>query len=270
MSQNMPLSPEGQPALQVEPYRKFDTLGEAYVYANKLANTLLNSGRPVVLSVIAADKFRKPRNRQFQLLGVSSKAGKECARLAPGGKWWVNCNVRADGLHQFMAWYSKYLPYAYAMMRCEDGFEAPGIDFESINGYFKTCMGFCYLGQGEGEIKKMPADALRRLANGEDARDFVELQESHVIEDEDLSLYSKLYNASMQVSPPNLPFEEAYRPACCFVAHRRPDLFVDYIGHGRKRSLSECLADGRYRHVLNVSERAGLAVPKFNWGKRTA
>ena len=41
--------------------------------------------------------------------------------------------------------YSKYLPYAYAMMKAEWSFRCLGIDFESINAYYGTCMGFAYL-----------------------------------------------------------------------------------------------------------------------------
>jgi hypothetical protein len=196
----------------------------------------------VIASRIYADHINKPRSRHVQVFGVSPLAARICDNLAPGGKWWVECDFSKG--HQFMAWYSRYLPYAYAMMLAEDGFKATGIEFDSINAYFRTCMGFVDLGQGYGDVERNETPLTKRT--------------KFVIEDDDLDLYGKCYSYSCKVKSPRLPFEEAYQPAICFVAYRRPDLFVKHMdkdGWGTK-------------HVHEVAEAAGIPMPSLKWGKK--
>jgi hypothetical protein len=266
MTTDLPVVDGGKPRLQVEPFRQFDTFDAAYIWTNNTVNALIGNGETVILSRIAADRFKKPRQRQAQLFGVSPKAAKEAAKIAPGGKWWVEHSTDGQNRHQFMAWYSRYLLYAYAMMTSEDGFEAMGVDYDSINSYYKSCMGFVYLGQGDIEVKFTCANPLAVLASGGNIEDYRQPSSGNVFvfPNTDLELYEELYHATCKLSPPNLPWDEAYRPAFCFVAFQRPELFVKYI-QGRKGSRQEALDDYRTKLVLKVAEYLNKPVPDFKW-----
>jgi hypothetical protein len=86
------------------------------------------------------------------------------------------------------------------MIKAEWSFRCLGIDFESINAYYGTCMGFAYLGWGDDDSR------WSRL------------------EPEEHKLYNEVYNASMSVRTPHLPFDEVYGPALVYTAIFRPDL----------------------------------------------
>lgn len=227
---------------QLVEWSEFENLQSAYNYTNKMANDLIVSSKKVIANALWNDLFKeyRPKSRISQLLGVTMATGKKCQSLASGGKWWVNCK-EIPGQHvQFSAWYSKYLPYAYAMMLSEEGFECFGIDYTSINCYFKTVGGFVALGTGDVE--------------------------RNVIDEEDIELYKKCYNASMDIQSPQLIFSEAFNPAICFVAIQRPDLFVKYI-QSNKCSKETALNDWRTKHVLEVIQQIGLNPPQFKWKK---
>ena len=183
----------------------FDTLDAAYQWVA----SLVASGVPVIASKVWADRFSpKPRSPLVKLFGVEKKAQTICERMAPGGKWVVTCEISSAGFHQFSAWYTKYLPYAWAMAESENGFECLGVDFESVNSYYGTCMGFYYIGMSEH------------------------------IEDADAELYEKCYNKANHVRSPSLPFDEVFNPALVYLAACRPDMFV-------KKTLAVKLDNGR-------------------------
>ena len=261
---NLPLDTADRKEIQVPPFTEYASLQEAYVGTNNLVNRLIQNKQSVIASRIYDDFFTKPRSRQLKILGVGQKAAKECERLQPGGTWLVHC-VDTGGRHQFMAWYRRFLPYAYAMMNAEDGFEARGIDFESINAYFKTCMGFVDLGQGYGDVKINHPNPLRLLAGGGNVQDYTERvhHDEKVMVKEDLELFDDCYQYSCKVGSPSLPFDEAYQPCFCFVAFQRPDLFVKYI-QGRRGSRAESINDWRVQHFRAVAEAAGKPT-KLKW-----
>jgi hypothetical protein len=196
--------------------KRLPTLAEAYNYANGL----IAAGVPMQPSRVFQDRIRASRRNYFLLLlGVERKAADFCARMAPGGTWGVEVEgpgtaYETVGLlgmrtahthyHRCSAWYSRYLPYAYAMMKAEWSFRCLGIDFESINAYYGTCMGFAYLAWGDDE-------------SGWDR-----------IEPQDRTLYNDVYDASMKIRPPSLPFDEVYGPALAYTGLFRPDLVATH------------------------------------------
>ena len=157
------------------------------------------AGRQVLASSIWQDRFAKyrPRDLQSKILGFSRKAVRDCERLALGGKWAIMIDTKENGMFQFSIAYSKFLPYAFAMMQAEEAYQAFGLDFESINSQFKTCLGFNEIGYGH----------------------FPHADE------QDVALFSDLAEQSFKLKVPMLPFDEAYRPACCFVFQKNPKLF---------------------------------------------
>jgi hypothetical protein len=223
-------------AVEIPKLQSFATLAETMARAEELIVELSKKGEEVVASAIYEDFLTKPKSRMIKVLGVSSQASREANSVAPGGKWCLHHEMVGGGRHRFMAWYSRYLIYAWAMFQCEDGFVAIGVDFESINAYYRTCQGFNYLGQGDIE--------------------------GLFSEESDLQLYEEIYDASMKIRPPSLPFDEAYQPAFCFVAYQRPDLFHEAIMkcRGTKEGY---LADWRVKHLSKVSEMIGRPVPGF-------
>lgn len=220
--------------------KSFPTLDAAYRYANGL----VAAGVEAHESRIFSDQFKKnKRDRLHALLGVKKKAGVECARLAPGGTWGVEVEMpgteyqRAGILgpvdvstkyHRFSAWYSKYLPYAYAMMHAENGFECRGVDFNSINAYYGTCMGYAYLGRGD-----------------------VNRYGWKRIEPADVALYEKIVDESHRLKPPDLPFDAVYFPAICYVAAVRPDLAAKQFDEDH----------GHWQHACAVLEAIGRPRP---------
>jgi hypothetical protein len=143
-------------------HKTFTTLDEAYAWGAELSRKTT-----VIVSRLRQDFFKRvlPRDNHFKLLGVQKSAEKVCKRLEPDGHWSVEVEakgteyVRVAPLfgdththvakqNRLMAWYSRFLPYAIAMVQAEGYFpNARGIDFESINAYYGTCMGFVSLGQ---------------------------------------------------------------------------------------------------------------------------
>lgn len=207
----------------------FSTLKEAYEWCNGQ----VRKGLPVQTSRVHADLFKKPRGlsgRYVKLMGVTSKAEKICKELCPGGEWRVE--VEAPGTeydrisvwhgfrtvktqcYRFSAWYSRFLPYAYAMMKSEHSFDCMGVDFQSINSYYGTCSGFNYIGRGDGSIQADEKNGLQA--------------DYHRIVEEDCDLFDKICLASMDVECPSLPFSEALNYCSVYVALKRPDLFNEH------------------------------------------
>jgi hypothetical protein len=221
---------------------RFPTIVEAYTYAN----ALIAAGVQMQPSRVFQDRLdASERNRFLLLLGVERKAAGFCARIAPGGTWGVEVEnpgtpyetVALLGMrtaqtqyHRCSAWYSKYLPYAYAMMKAEWSFRCLGVDFESINAYYGTCMGFAYLGWGDDE-------------SGWDRQ-----------EPEDRKLYNEVYAASMRVRPPSLPFDEVYGPALAYTAIFRPDLVAAHTHQD----------NWQWRHVCEVFEHLNRPRPVYS------
>jgi len=171
---------------------EYATLKDALTH---VATMQREHGMKIRMSRIAADKIKKPRTWLGKVFGVSATAEKFCKSVAPNGKWITHAEINSKGEYQFSIWYNDFTPYAIAMMECEDGFECMGIDFESINGFFGTVMGFYNVGM-----------------------DFVK--------DEDGDLYSKIYSSCCEISPPSLPFYEMYTPAAVWCCLKAPKQFI--------------------------------------------
>lgn len=225
---------EATRTVTVDPHRTFDTFAEAWFYTRNTCHYLQGKGHAIMAAKVWQDRFKqyRPRDLQSQLLGFGKQAVRECERLAPGGKWTVLREspsphqwLHATGGWQFSVAYSKYLPYAYAMMQAEDGYKAFGLDFDSINSYFGTCMGYGWIGMGH-----FP---------GHDEADF--------------NLYDELACTSHQVKRPQLPFDEVWNPACCFVRVRRPDMFEKTQPKG----------GNAYEHTAAVLARCANRLPKL-------
>ena len=116
--------------------------------------------------------------------GVSKKAEGLVQKLAPGGQWNLEISTNGEAPLQLMAWYSKFAVYAQATVQSEEGFECLGIDFDSINAFFRTRMGFVWVGTGESDNR---------------------------IEEADVEFFSDIYSTSCRLWPCDLPFEEASR-----------------------------------------------------------
>jgi hypothetical protein len=219
--------------------KRFPTLVEAYNYANGL----IAAGVTMQPSRVFQDRIRASRrNRFLLLLGVERNAAAFCARMAPGGTWGVEVECPGTpyetvGLlgmrtahtqhHRCSAWYSRYLPYAYAMMKAESNFRCLGVDFASINSYYGTCMGFANLTQGDDDPR------WSRL------------------EPEDHALYNEVYSASMSIRPPELPFYAVLGPALAYTAIFRPDLVAAHTDRD----------NWQWRHVCEVFEHLGRPRP---------
>lgn len=174
-------------------HKTFPSLKEARAWVEDL----LRQGVPVEASQVWYDRIQKPQDRFVKLLGVSSQADQIAKKIAPGGHWTVE-RTQNKGVHQFSAWYSKFTPYAYAMCQSEEGFNCLGLDFDSINAIYKTCLGFVSLGLG---------------------------QNPELIEEADVMLFDQIYHKSSELWPPTFPFDEAFRPCAVFLAVRNPQLF---------------------------------------------
>lgn len=231
----LPLPPDPRPTFPS--FRRFDTIKEGMGWIEDL----LRQGVELRCNRIWNDQFRKPRSRLMKALGVEANAQRECQRIAPGGKWTVELysETHDDLYYTAQAWYSKFAPYAYSMCQSEEGYKCFGIDYESINSFYGTVMGFVNMGIGSHDT-----DAYQR------------------IDEADTKLFNDIYSASARIHPPSLPFDEAFWPCAVFLAVRAPALFV-------KQFCKPYRADGRlyggglyYRHALEVLGKIGQPIPK--------
>jgi hypothetical protein len=203
---------------------------------------LHNAGVKFQASRVYADRFKKsPSNYHLMFLGVGKNAHNVCQKFDPTGEWRVEIEgpgtiyQTASVLFTFKdsktehyrasAWYTKYLPYAYAMMKAEHGFKCDGVDYESINSYYATCMGFAYLAEPDDRICEA-----------------------------DRSLYRAIAETSNDIMPCSLPFEEVHRPALCYVAARAPHLLAR---HTEKDHW-------QWQHACKVLEELKLPIPKYS------
>lgn len=228
--------------------RSFPTLDEGY----RWANSVVGSGIPVQQSRLRDDFFKHilPKDRMFKLLGVQKNAANVCRRIEPDGQWRIEVEYpgtryetagifdvvpKTTRYIRFSAWYSRFLPYAVAMLKAEWDFpRARGIDFESVNGYFGTCMGFVYLGQGDGYCE---------AKNG--------VPEYNRIVPEDVALFQRCYEAAMSVKSPSLPFEEAHWSCMVYVGIKKPEEVVKMVDRGH----------WWIKRVADACERMGEPVP---------
>lgn len=223
----------------------FSSLMDAYRWAN---SQLSIPGVVAQTSRIYSDRIRPPRSSHLiKLVGVEKKAEKMAQRLAPGGVWSVEVErpgteyeaagilgpkSKTTGHYRFSAWYSKFFVYAYGMMKAEWVHKCMGLDYETINSYYGTCMGFVDMGLGNHNV-----DGYNR------------------IEPEDVDLFCTIYSASTDIKRPQLPFDEAFAPCSVFVAIRRPDFFT--AQWDRDSWMTE--------HVQKVCEAINQPVPAFKW-----
>lgn len=189
-------------SIVVPAFYKAKSLMDALRWVNE---TLLSKQVPVEASRVWYDRIKKPRSLMVKTLGISVAAEKIAQRIAPGGTWTVEVARNPNGFHQLSVWYSKFALYAYAMTRSEEGFECLGVDFESINAIYRSCMGFVDIGIGDGGDPKAGFERT---------------------EADDVDLFSNIYSRSAQLWPPALPFDEAFRPCAVFLAVRNPKLFA--------------------------------------------
>lgn len=237
-------------AIETASHYTFDTLQQAYDWANEL----INRGLRVQECAICEDRFARCRprgknSRIFKLFGVTWGVEKKCRSIEPDGKWRVE--VDAPGTTYYKAgiltshecqtrsarmsiWYSRFLPYAEAMVFCEQGFEQAGIDFNSINSYYGTVGGFYQLGMGDGYVALDGQPPYYR------------------IEERDVELFEAIYNASMSLRSPGLPFDESFQPCYVYLAMHKPAMLLESFG--REHWL--------YPHVREVCERIDKPVPE--------
>jgi len=242
---NAPILTEHDQPIDVPKHQTFPTLDAAHAWAN----SLIGQGIKIQASRIWEDRISKPRSHIIKLLGVEKKAAAICARLAPGGQWNVEVETpgtpyqsagildridRQTKFHRCMAWYDRFLPYAYGMMLAEWDYHCLGIDFESINSYCGTCMGFVGLGQGDGA--ESDTDPYWRIVK------------------EDVALFSDVYQASMSVKSPSLPFDEAFGPCCAFVSLKAPRELSRHF-------KQDCWI---FQHVRDVADNLSLPQPDFH------
>jgi hypothetical protein len=221
--------------------RQFDSFNEAYLYANALIPIIHATHGNVFASKVWQDRFKRyrPKGRPERLIGMSVKAANDCNRLAPGCKFSLITESHNGGQSpnafgggfQFSVFCDSYLPYAYAMMHAENAYNAFGLDFSCVNSYFKTVMGYVYIGQSH----------------------------SPNLNTNDADLYDRIYAESGSVRPPSLPFDEAYLPACTFVYALRPDLLAKAVRYNRN--------DYRAVHAETVLNRINVKPPKYRWPK---
>ena len=219
--------------------KSFDTIDEGFQYISDL----VASGMKFQECRIANDFIKPKKTKQFKLLGVDKSTESFCKKISPGGKWNIEIEepgtmfITNNGRMQIVknchycasAWYSKYLPYAYGMVMAEYDFKKRGIDFRSINSYYGSVIGFVSLGRGEAN----QPDCLWNR-----------------IDPEDTKLYTKIFNASLKISYPTLPFDEAYIPALVYTACFLPEVAYDYCGEGWKLVCSILEEIGRPRPVV--------------------
>lgn len=226
----------------VPPFKEITSLKEGLLFIE----SLLSQGVRFTASNVYCDRYPAPRSRLVKALGCEARAGKEAARIAPGGKWTLEIvedtgRFHADGpslVYPFraMAWYSKFAPYAYAMCLSEDGYHCLGIDYESINSIFCTVMGFVNLGLGMYDTT-----SYQRICQ------------------EDIDLFSRIFSESVRLHPPMLPFDEAYFPCTVFLAVRMPRLFAKQFCEERDGRL---YGGGMYhKHALQVLEAINQPIP---------
>lgn len=215
---------------------EFDTLQQAYDWAN----AQINGGMSVQECRICQDRFKscRPRGsnaRLFKLLGATWGAEKVVKTIEPNGKWRIEVDEPGTE-HQtqhnrFSLYYSRFLPYAVAMMMCESGFETDPICYTCVNCLYGTVGGFWELGLGDGHIES--ADYWR-------------------IDKADVELFSEVYHASMAAHSPSLPFDESFYPCVVYVALHTPKKVLDHFSEGH----------GILDHVREVCEAIGKPVPE--------
>jgi hypothetical protein len=143
----------------------------------------------------------KQANSALKCLGVTILTARFCARVAPGGKW-IIVEEKVDRKHvRFMAYYSRFLPYALAMCKCEDEFNYDGINESTINFLYRSFMGYVDLGLG-----------LFKEQN-----------------DHDATLFSQVYEACNRLFRPTLPFDEAINPCAVFAFIQNRQWFTQNV-----------------------------------------
>jgi hypothetical protein len=182
----------------------------------------------------------RPPDETFALLGVESRADKLCKQLDPTGEWKIEMDVLEHGVVRFQAWYSSFLPYAVAMVESEnvehDIAECWGIRYDSINAYYGTVMGFVTLGQGDGHNPETGYWRIRK---------------------EDSDLFDECYMGSIDVTSPQLPFDEAYRPCLVYVALTKPSIIAQHYNFDHNHR--------NVQHIYEVCDKMNRPRPRFRW-----
>jgi hypothetical protein len=207
---------------------------------------LQNDGVPFQGNRIWRDQFRRSdRDQHFVALGVARSTQNIVKGIEPNGAWQLeitppnttSVEIVLQPMQPFpepelvkskhyeaSAWYSRFLPYAYGMFQAEWDFQAKGINYESINAYYGTVMGF----------QELANDRNRIIA-------------------EDRELFNKIQTASHFLKPPRLPFDEVFLPCVAYVCYHRPDLYAQ--GYDEDHWF--------WDHAVKTCEKAGLTPPKF-------
>lgn len=202
---------------------------------------------------IAEDRFKSawPRKNKdlFQLFGVTRATEQAVRKIEPEGEWHLEieppgtpytrgADIFAREVQttysRMSLWYSRFLPYAVAMVKAETAYDVCGICFADINSHFGTCLGFCNLGLGESDLDVPLGVDYRRIVK------------------EDTELFSRIYDASTAILAPGLPFDECLRPCYVYVAMHRPKLALRNFGKDHYL----------YKHALNVFDAIKIQRPK--------
>ena len=219
---------------QLQLTKRFPTIKDAYRWLVSLAST----GISMQMCRLAEDRFasthpnREPNRTMFRLLGVTPSVERTVRKISPQGEWalalvppghsyekvgLLGSHVAKTAYHRASLYYSRFLPYAVAMMQAEEDFTCDGIDFNSVNSMFGTCYGF------------------ERIANNElaDTND-------RVIDVEDSKLFNQLNDISASYCHPSFPFTAMFLPCAAFVAIQAPKLFAKLM-RGRSSTFLDIL-----------------------------
>lgn len=210
----------------------FDTLDEAYQWANELVNL----GLPAVANRKWSKFFTgyRHKSRMAQLLGIEPNAESICKKMAPNGRWLV-APLAQNYAFEFSAWYTEFTPYAWGMVQCEHTFECFGIDQSSMNHWSQSFMGYYDLANND----HLPSGFLPTF------------------DKQQTRLFNNLYKAANEVRPPKRTFDEIFLPCAAYVAVKIPKVFAKRFPKLSK--LDKEIGQVDYRSlVAEIKERCGL------------
>lgn len=191
----------------------FKSIRDAYNWALQYIND--NRQIKFVLNPICEDIFKSARpkgvnKKVFELFGTTFGAEKKVRSIEPDGEWNLEIHTSC-GNSYFMLWYNRFLPYAEAMVKCEDGFELYGFDYTSIFVLYKSVCGYTDLGNGvDGDVSSNDPNYNRICSK-------------------DRQIFEKIYETSMKLKPPYLPFDEAFQPCLIYLALHSPKVFGNFL-----------------------------------------
>lgn len=218
--------------------KSFVNLKDAYDWAINYVQE--NTSTIFQLNPICEDRFKsarpKGRNRKiFELFGTTWSVERKVRSIEPNGSWNLEIHNDYDQKY-FLIWYNRFLPYAQAMVLSESGFEQSGIDYTSMMALYKTVCGFTDLGNDENGYISENDSKYQRILGG------------------DVELFQNIYNASMDLKPPYLPYDEAFQPCLIYLALKKPKLFKKHFRTDHYL----------FEHIEEVCKMIGPELTKVN------